>query len=221
MNIDQLRAGAGSSSLLASHAVLRNTYMLLSLTLLFSAAVSYWAMIRQVAYPGTILFLIGAYGLLFLTMYLRNSIWGIVSVFAFTGVMGYTLGPLINITLKTANGSHIVMTALGMTGLIFFSLSAMVLITRKDFGFLGNILFAGMIALLLAMVAGIFWHVPALYLAISVGFAIFSSMAIIFETSQIIHGGQTNYIMATISLYVSIYNIFVSLLNILGMMDRR
>jgi modulator of FtsH protease len=114
------------------------------------------------------------------------------------------------------------MTALGMTGLIFFGLSAVVLMTRKDFGFLGSFLFAGMIALLVAMVAGIFWHVAALYLAISVAFAVFSSMAIIFETSQIIHGGQTNYIMATISLYVSIYNIFISLLNILGMMgDRR
>ncbi len=221
MNFEQVRTRAGDS-LIATHSILRNTYLLLSLTLLFSALTAYWAMVTNAGYPGVIFFLVGSYGLLFLTMWLRNSPWGLVSVFAFTGFMGYTLGPILNAALRTANGPHIIMTALGMTGLIFFGLSAAVLMTRKDFGFLGSFLFAGMIALLVAMVAGIFWHVAALYLAISVAFAVFSSMAIIFETSQIIHGGQTNYIMATISLYVSIYNIFISLLNILGMMgDRR
>jgi len=220
MNFDQARTATGQS-LIATHAVLRNTYLLLSLTLLFSALVAYAAMVTNAPFPGTILFLVGAYGLLFLTMWLRNSAFGIFSVFAFTGFMGYALGPLLNVSLRMANGPHIVMTALGMTGLVFFGLSGVVLVTRKDFGFLGNFLFAGAIALILAMVAGIFWHIPALQLAISVAFAIFSSMAIIFETSQIIHGGQTNYLMATVSLYVSIYNIFISLLNILGMMDRR
>jgi modulator of FtsH protease len=108
-----------------------------------------------------------------------------------------------------------------MTGLIFFGLSAVVLVTRKNFSFLANFLFAGMLALVVAMVVGLFWHVPALYLAISAGFAVFSSVMIMFETSQIIEGGQTNYIMATISLYVSLYNIFVSLLNILSFFNDR
>ena len=221
MNLDDARLNPRGESLLATHAVLRNTYLLLSLTLLFSASMAYWSLSTGAPFPGVILFLVGSYGLLFLTMWLRNSPWGLVSTFAFTGFMGYTLGPLLSISLKMANGPHLVMTALGMTGLVFFGLSAMVLVTRKDFGFLGSFLFAGMIVLVVAMLVGIFWHIPALQLAISAGFAIFSSMAIVFETSQIIQGGQNNYIMATISLYVSIYNIFISLLNILGMMDRK
>ncbi|MCD6046988.1 MAG: inhibitor (BI)/YccA family protein [Gammaproteobacteria bacterium] len=221
MNFEQIRTSAESQSLLGTHVVLRNTYMLLSLTLLFSAATAYWSLANAVPMPGILFFIIGSYGLLFLTMWLRNSIWGLVSVFGFTGFMGYTLGPLLNAVLKTANGSHIVMTALGMTGLIFFGLSAVVLVTRKNFSFLANFLFAGMLALVVAMVVGLFWHVPALYLAISAGFAVFSSVMIMFETSQIIEGGQTNYIMATISLYVSLYNIFVSLLNILSFFNDR
>jgi modulator of FtsH protease len=221
MNFEQVRNNTAGDSLIATHAVLRNTYFLLSLTLLFSSAIAYWSMVSNVRFPGILLFIVGSYGLLFLTMWLRNSPLGLVSVFAFTGFMGYTMGPLLQLTLKTANGPHIIATALGMTGLIFFAMSAIVLVTRKNFSFLASFLFAGMIALVVAMVAGMFWHLPALSLAISVAFAIFSSLAIIFETSQIIHGGQTNYIMATISLYVSLYNIFISLLNIFGLMDRR
>jgi modulator of FtsH protease len=221
MNFEQIRTNTTADSLIASHVVLRNTYFLLSLTLLFSAVIAYWSMLSGAPPVGTLLFLVGAFGLLFLTTYLRNSVWGLVSTFAFTGFMGYTIGPMLSVVLKMANGPHIVSLSLGMTGIIFFSLSAMVLTTRKDFSFLSSFLFAGFIALMVAMVAGFIWHMPALYLAISVGIALFSSLFIIFETSQIIHGGQTNYIMATISLYMSLYNLFTSLLSIFGLMDRR
>lgn len=221
MNFEQVRSDAPTQSLIASHVVLRNTYFLLSLTLLFSAAVAYWSMLVGAAPIGLFGFLIGAFGLSFLTSYLRNSIWGLVSIFAFTGFMGYTIGPLLAITLKMSGGAHIVSLSLGMTGLIFFSLSAMVLLTQKDFSFLSSFLFAGFIALMAAIVIGFIWHMPILYIVCSVGIALFSALFIIFETSQIIHGGQTNYILATVSLYLSLYNLFTSLLSIFGLMDRR
>lgn len=221
MGFEQIRTHTTSDSLIASHTVLRNTYFLLSLTLLFSAATAYWSMQAKTPPIGLLFFLVGSFGLLFLTTWLRNSIWGLVSVFAFTGFMGYTLGPILTATLKTTHGPHVVALSLSMTGIIFFGLSALVLTTRKDFSFLSNFLFAGFIALIAAILIGFIWHMPALYLAISAGIALFSSLFIIFETSQIIHGGQTNYIMATVSLYLSLYNLFVSLLSITGILDRR
>lgn len=204
-----------NESLLATNIVLRNTYLLLSLTLIFSALCAAFAMATNASSPNIFVFLIGAYGLMFLTTYLRNSSWGLLSVFAFTGFMGYTLGPILN-QFVSMNGTQIIVNALGGTGLIFLALSGYVMVSRKDFSFLGGFLFIGFWVLLAAMVAGIFFHVPALHLAISAGFIIFSSAAILFQTSQIIEGGESNYILATISLYASIYNIFVSLLSILS-----
>ena len=136
--------------------------------------------------------------------------------FAFTGFMGFTLGPVLNAYLSLPNGGQLVMTALGMTGITFAGLSAVALVTRKDFSFLGNFLFAGAIVLILAMLAAMIFNISGLALAVSAGFVLFASAAILFETSQIIHGGQTNYLLATVSLYVSIYNMFVSLLALLG-----
>jgi modulator of FtsH protease len=217
MRDDIIVQRTGSSSLIATHTVLRNTYLLLGLTLIFSAACAAFAMVTNAAPLNIFVLLIGCYGLMFLTMKCRNSIWGLPCVFAFTGFMGYTLGPILNFYLRTVHdGSSLIMTALGGTGLIFFCLSAYVLVTRKDFSFLANFLFVGFVILLLAVIASLFLHMPALQLGISALFMVFSSAAILFTTSEIIHNGERNYIMATISLYMQIFNLFLSLLNILS-----
>jgi modulator of FtsH protease len=196
--------------------VLRNTYGLLALTLAFSGIVAYVAQQMNVGYPNIFVVLIGFYGLFFLTAKLRNSGWGLLSTFALTGFMGYTLGPILNLYLGMSNGAEVVGTALAMTALVFFGLSAYVLTTRKDMSFLSGFIIAGFFVLLGAMVAGFFIQIPGLQLAISAGFVLFASATILFQTSAIIHGGERNYIMATISLYVSIYNLFVSLLQLVG-----
>ncbi|WP_315709874.1 FtsH protease modulator YccA [Brenneria uluponensis] len=203
-------------SLLSTHTVLRNTYFLLSLTLGFSAITATLSTVFNLPAPGFLLMLVGFYGLIFLTYRLANSPAGILSTFALTGFMGYTLGPLLS-TLIAAGASDIIMLALGGTALVFFCCSAYVLTTRKDMSFLSGMMMTGFVVLLVAVIANLFLHIPALHLAISVMFILFSAGAILWETSNIIHGGETNYIRATVSLYVSIYNIFVSLLSLLGM----
>ncbi|GED22513.1 Bax inhibitor-1/YccA family protein [Halomonas sabkhae] len=210
-----------SSQGVSANKTLRNTYGLLSLTLLFSAVTAGAAMAMGVQQLNIFVFFIGAYGLMFLVHKTANSAWGLLSTFAFTGFMGFTLGPLLSAYLTLPNGAQLIMTALGMTGLTFLGLSAVALITRKDFSFLGNFLLAGAIVLVLAMVASIFLQIPGLSLMVSAGFVLFSSAAILYQTSEIIHrAGETNYILATITLYVSIYNLFVSLLSILGIMSQ-
>jgi modulator of FtsH protease len=198
--------------------VLRNTYALLGMTLLFSAFTSGISVVYNLPHPGLIITLVGYFGLLFLTQWLRNSAWGILSVFALTGFMGFTLGPIINHYLATSNGSQIVTNALGGTAVIFLGLSGYALTTRKDFSFLGGFLFIGVLVAFLAGLAAVFFEIPALSLAVSAAFVLLSSGLILYQTSAIIHGGETNYIMATVSLYVSIYNIFTSLLHLLGVM---
>lgn len=194
--------------------VLRNTYMLLALTLAFSAVVAGSAAVFMLPPPGIIITLVGFYGLLFAVEKTKNSAAGLVFVFLLTGFMGYTLGPIINLLLKTG-GTEILLTALGGTALTFFALSAYVLITRKDMSFLGGMMTAGFFVILALFVASLFLHMPILYLALSGLFILFSSGAILMKTSEIIHGGETNYISATVTIFVSLYNIFVSLLNIL------
>ena len=196
--------------------VLRNTYGLLAMTLLFSGVVAYFAQQMAVPYPNVFVVLIGFYGLFFLTAKLRNSGWGLLSTFALTGFMGYTLGPILNMYLSLPNGSDVVAAALAMTALVFFGLSAYVLVTRKDMSFLSGFLMAGFWVLMGAVLANLFFQISGLQLAISAGFVLFSSVSILFQTSAIIHGGERNYIMATISLYVSIYNLFISLLQLIG-----
>ncbi|MBA2709826.1 MAG: Bax inhibitor-1/YccA family protein [Tatlockia sp.] len=211
-----------SESVLATNKVLRNTYLLLSMTFLFSALMAYTAFIFAVKPMNPILMIVGVYGLMFLTQSLRNSPLGLVSVFAFTGFLGYTLGPLLNYYMMSfANGHQLIGTALGGTGIIFFALSGYALTTRKDFSFLGGFLFVGVMVALLGMIAGIFFSIPALQLAISGLFVLISSGLILFQTSEIIHNGETNYISATVSLFVSIYNLFVSLLNLLSAFSGR
>lgn len=200
--------------------VLRNTYGLLALTLAFSAVMAFVAQQMNVRYPNVFVVLIGFYGLFFLTNKLQDSVWGIVSTFALTGFMGYILGPILNRYLGMAGGAEIVSSAFAMTALVFGGLSAYVLITRKDMSFLSGFITAGFFVLLGATIAGFFFQISGLHLAISAGFVLFSSVCILFQTSAIIHGGERNYIMATVSLYVSIYNLFVSLLQLFGLMSR-
>ncbi|HGO5815614.1 TPA: Bax inhibitor-1/YccA family protein [Mannheimia haemolytica] len=204
-------------SLISTHKVLRNTYMLLAMTLTFSAVVAFVAMqMNAPAMPWWGL-LVGFYGLLFLTNATANSSAGILSVFALTGFLGYTLGPILNRYIGAGLGD-IVALALGATALVFFACSAYVLTTKKDMSFISGMMVALFVVLLVGIIANIFLAIPALSLALSSLFVIFSSGAILLATSNIIHGGETNYIRATVDLYVSIYNLFVSFLQIFGVL---
>ncbi len=217
MQPDNIATRSTPESILATNKVLRNTYMLLGLTLLFSGAMAGFALMTNARPLGFLITIVGIYGLMFLTQSLRNSVWGLVSVFAFTGFMGYTLGPILNHYIHAySNGSELIMTALGGTGIIFFALSGYVLTTRKDFSYLGGFLFVGVMIALLAMIGGMFFNIPGLQLAISAAFVLISSGMILFQTSLIINGGERNYIMATISIFVALYNLFLSLLQLLG-----
>mgnify|MGYP001828032609 CR=1 FL=1 len=199
--------------------VLRNTYALLALTLLFSALTAGISMALKLPHPGLLLTLAGYFGLLFLTTRYRNSAIGLAMVFALTGFMGYTLGPLLNAYLSLSNGPQLVMTALGGTGLIFLGLSGYALVSRKDFSFMGGFLMVGILVGFLAGLGAVFLEIPGLALAVSAMFVLLMAGLILYETSNIIHGGETNYIMATVTLYVAIYNLFTSLLHLLGAMS--
>jgi modulator of FtsH protease len=208
------------SSANAGNKVLRNTYMLLSMTLLFSALTAGASVAFALPGPGIIITLVGYFGLLFLTTKLRNSAWGIASVFALTGFMGFTLGPIISRYLSMPGGSSIVMGAMGLTGIIFMGLSAYVLISKRDFSFMGGFLMIGLLVTIVASIGAIFFQIPALSLTISAVMVLLMSGMILFETSNIIRGGETNYIMATVSLYITIFNLFTSLLHLLGFIDK-
>ena len=201
---------------LSGSRVLRNTYWLLSLTLLFSAGAAAAAAALKLPHPGLVITLIGYFGLLFLTVRLRNSGWGLVSVFALTGFMGYTLGPIVSHYLAMPNGHQVVMMAMGGTAAIFLGLSAYATTSRRDFSFMHGFLMTGIVVAFLAGLGAIFFAVPALALTVSAAFVLLMAGLILYQTSQIIHGGETNYIMATVTLYVSIYNLFTSLLHLLG-----
>ena len=210
---------SGSESVLASNKVIRNTYLLLSMTLLFAAATAGVSVALSLPHPGLIITLIGYFGLLFATSKLRNSGWGLVSVFALTGFMGYTLGPIVSHYLGLPNGGQTVMMAMGATAAIFFALSGYALTTRKDFSFMGGFLMVGILLAFVAGLAAIFLEIPALSLTVSAAFVLLMSGLILYETSNIIHGGETNYVMATVTLFVSIFNLFTSLLHLLGFMN--
>ncbi|MTI62489.1 Bax inhibitor-1/YccA family protein [Methylophaga sp.] len=217
MNYDaQSTVARSQQSVLETNKLLRNTYSLLAMTLVFSAMTAGLSMALNLPHPGIILTLIGYFGLLFLTAKLRNSVWGLASVFALTGFMGFTLGPIVNMYLGLPNGSQIVMQALGGTGIIFFALSAYAVKSQKDFSFMGGFLFVGILVAFLAGLAAFFFEMPGLSLAVSAMFVLLMAGLILYETSQIVNGGETNYIMATVTLYVSIYNLFTSLLHLLG-----
>ncbi len=204
-------------SALQTNKVLRNTYFLLSMTLLWSALVAGVSMALNLPRPGIIIMLVGFYGLLFLTEKNRNNSMGLLFTFLFTGFLGYTIGPILNMYIGAGMGD-VILTALGGTALSFMAASAYALTTKRDLSFLNGVLMAGFVVLLIGMVANIFLQMPLLHLAMSGMFILFSTGAILLTTQSIIRGGETSYISATITLYVSIYNIFISLLSILGIM---
>jgi modulator of FtsH protease len=210
---------SGAEALFASNKVVRNTYMLLSMTLLFAAVTAAATVALNLPHPGIIITLVGYFGLLFLTTKFRDSGLGLACVFALTGFMGYTLGPILNNYLALPNGSQVVMMAMGGTAAIFLGLSAYVMTTRKNFSFMGGFLAVGILVAFLAGLGAIFFEMPGLSLAVSAMFVLLMSGLILYETSNIIHGGENNYIMATVTLFVSIYNLFTSLLHLLGFMN--
>ena len=205
-------------SVLATNKLIRNTYILLSMTLLFSALMAGVSIALNLPSMGLLITLGGYFGLLYLTSALRNSVWGLAAIFALTGFMGLTLGPFINAYVQFfSNGGQLVMLALGGTGVIFLGLSGYALTTRKDFSFMAGFLMVGiLVAFLMGICAAIF-SMPVMALAVSAIFILLMSGLILYQTSEMIHGGETNYIMATITLYVAIYNLFTSLLHILAM----
>ncbi len=209
-------ANSGWGTAIAKHKVLRNTYALLSMTLLFSAAVAALGVMLKLPPAGLVITLIGYFGLLFLIHKLQNSGWAVPAVFALTGFMGYTLGPVLAMHLALPGGAQAITLALGATGVTFLALSGWVLATRRDFSFMGGFLFAGMVIALLAGVAAMFLQLPALALAVSAMVALLSAGMILFETSRIVNGGETNYVLATVSLFVSLFNLFTSLLSLFG-----
>lgn len=216
MRYDASTTQTGSRALSASaQKVLRNTYMLLGMTLAFSALTAFYSLVTGLQL-NIIVFFVGVYGLMFLTHKLADSAWGILSAFAFTGFMGLSLGPILGMYLGAGMGD-VVVSALAMTAFVFFGLSAFALITKKDFDFMGKFLMVGGLVLMGGVIANLFLGLTGLHLAISAGFVIFSSALILFQTGQIVNGGETNYIRATVTLFVSIYNLFLSLLSLLGM----
>ena len=204
-------------SVLATNKVLRNTYALLSLTLLFSALTAYVSIAFNLPHPGLMITLVGYFGLLFLTHKLRNSAWGLVSIFALTGFMGLTLGPLVNLVTQTfSNGTELVMMALAGTGVIFLALSGFALTTKRDFSGMTKFLTVGILVAFLAGIGAFVFQIPALALAVSAMFMLLMCGLILWQTQAIMNGGETNYILATVTLYVSIYNLFSSLLHLLA-----
>ncbi len=210
----QARTGA-VESVLSTNRVLKNTYMLLGMTLLFSAVTAGAAMAMNLSHGAALVLSLVGLGLLFVVNRTADSGKGLLAVFAFTGVMGASIGPMLNYYLQMANGPELVMQALGGTAVIFFGLSAYALTTRKDFSFMGGFLFVGLLVAVVAMIANIFLQIPALQLTISSAVVLIMSGLILFDTSRIVNGGETNYIRATVSLYLSIYNLFVHLLSLL------
>ena len=217
MNRIDMSAVRSEGSILSTNKLIKNTYMLLSMTLLFSAATAGLSMVFNLPHPGMILTLVGFFGLFFLTHKFANSSMGLVFVFALTGFMGLTIGPIISAyTTMFSNGSQLVMTAMGGTGAIFLGLSGYALTTRKDFSFMGGFLFVGVLVAFLAGIGAAIFSIPALSLAVSAMFVLLMSGMILYQTSELVHGGENNYILATVGLYVSIYNLFLSLLHLLG-----
>ncbi len=197
--------------------VLKNTYALLSLTLLWSAGVAATGVALQLPAPGLVITLVGFFGLLFAIHKTQNSVWALPLVFALTGFMGYTLGPMLTQTLSLPGGAQTIVTALAATGATFVALSAYVLATKRDFSFMGGFLFAGIVVAIMLALGAMFFQMPGLALAVSGLVALLSVGLILFETSRIVNGGETNYVLATVGLYVSVFNLFASLLSLLGM----
>lgn len=207
---------ASQSSAVEINKVLKNTYMLLSMTLAFSAVTAGISMAMNLPHGAALVMMLVSFGLMFVVNKKADSASGIYWIFAFTGLMGASLGPMLNAYAAMPGGPALIMQALGGTALIFFALSGYALTSKKDFSFMGGFLMVGLIVVLVASLANIFFQIPALSLAVSAAIIMIMSGLILFDTSRIINGGERNYIRATISLYLNIYNIFVHLLHLLG-----
>jgi modulator of FtsH protease len=206
-----------STTGLATNKLIRNTYTLLSMTLLFSALTATLSVFMQVGFGVSLGCSLVGLGLLwFVLPRTANSAAGIGVVFLFTGLMGFGLGPTIGHYLAFPGGTQLVMTALGGTGVIFLGLSGYALTTRRDFSFMGGFLFVGLLVILGASLGNLFFAIPALSLAISAVVIMLFSGFILYDTGRMVNGGETNYIHATVGLYISILNIFTSLLHLLG-----
>ncbi|MFT6052871.1 MAG: modulator of FtsH protease [Halioglobus sp.] len=211
----------GMESVLSTNKVLKNTYMLLSATLVFSAVTAAMSMAMGLGQGTAMILSLVGFGLLFVVHKTAESGKGLIAMFAFAGVMGASIGPMLNHYLAMPNGPQLVMQALGGTAIVFFGLSAYALTTRKDFSFMGGFLIVGLLVAVVAMVANIFLNIPALSLTISAAVVMIMSGLILFDTSRIINGGETNYIRATISLYLNIYNLFIHMLHLLSALSGR
>ena len=212
---------AGLESAISTNKVLKNTYMLLGITLLFSAITAGISMAMGLGHGAALVLSLVGFGLLFVVHRTADSSKGLIAIFAFTGVMGASLGPMLNYYLAMPNGPALVMQALGGTAVVFFGLSAYALTTRKDFSYMGGFLMVGLLVAVVAMIANIFLAIPALSLTISAAVVMIMSGLILFDTSRIINGGETNYIRATVSLYLNIYNLFIHLLHLLSALSGR
>jgi modulator of FtsH protease len=209
---------ASQSSAIEINKVLKNTYMLLSMTLAFSAVTAGVSMAMNLSHGVALIMMLVAFGLMFVVNKKADSASGVYWIFAFTGLMGASLGPMLSAYAAMPGGPAMIMQALGGTALIFFALSGYALTSKKDFSFMGGFLMVGLIVVLVAMVANFFFAIPALSLAISAAVIMIMSGLILYDTSRIINGGERNYIRATVSLYLNIYNIFVHLLSLLGVL---
>lgn len=201
----------------ATNRVLRNTYMLLAMTVAFSAVCAVIGTAMELSGGAALVCMLVSFGLLFWVHKAAESAQGLIAVFAFTGLMGFSLGHILNLYLGLANGGELVFQAMAGTALVFFALSGYVLTTRKDFSFMRGFLMVGLVVMLVAMVVNLFLNIPLLTVAFPAFIVLLMSGLILFDTSRIIHGGETNYIRATVSLYLSLYNLFVSLLQLSGM----
>lgn len=206
----------GIESVLSTNKVLKNTYMLLGLTLLVSTVTAGMSMAMGLGQGTALILMLVGFGLLFVVHKTADSSKGLLAIFAFTGVMGASIGPMLNYYLAMPNGPSLVMQALGGTAVVFFGLSAYALTTRKDFSYMGGFLMVGLLVAVVAMIANIFLAIPALSLTISAAVVMIMSGLILFDTSRIINGGETNYIRATVALYLDIYNLFIHLLSLLS-----
>jgi FtsH-binding integral membrane protein len=218
----QTQAVAQTTSLaVEQNKVLRNTYMMLALTMIptiigafIGTSINFSFMAAHPIISGLLMFGV-MMGMLFAVTALRNSVWGIVALLGFTFVAGVFLGPILQVALHLKNGAQLVGMAAGGTGIIFFSLATIATVTKKDFSFMGKFLFIGLVLLIIASLANMFFQIPALSLTISAIAVMIFSAYILYDVSQIVHGGETNYVMATLALYMDIYNLFINLLNLL------
>ena len=205
----------GIGDIVSTNKVLKNTYMLLGMTLAFSAVTASITMALNLPHMFALVLMLVGFGLLFVVNRMADTAKGLPAIFAFTGVMGASLGPTLNYYVALPGGPSLIMQALGGTAIVFFGLSAYALTTRKDFSYMGGFLMVGLIVAIVAGIANIFLGIPALSLTISAAIVMVMSGLILFDTSRIIHGGETNHIRATVSLYLNIYNLFLNLLHLL------